>query len=70
MRSEPPIQAHEFTNPVSATVAAQLLLQRKGYIRNTYQFKLGWRYSLLEPMDIVLLTDINLSVRSITPVGP
>jgi len=62
MRSEPPVQAHEFTNATSATVAAQLLLQRKAYVRNTYRFKLGWRYALLEPMDIVQLTDATLGL--------
>jgi len=62
LRSEPPIQAHEFTNPTSAAISAQLQLQRKAYVRNTYRFKLGWRYSLLEPMDIVLLTDAALGL--------
>ena len=62
LRSEPPVQAHEFTNPTSAAIAAQLLLQRKAYIRNSYKFKLGWRYALLEPMDIVLLTDTTLGL--------
>ena len=62
LRSEPSIQAHEFTNPTSATVSAQLQLQRKAYVRNTYKWKLGWRYSLLEPMDIVLLTDSTLGL--------
>jgi hypothetical protein len=62
LRSEPPVQAHEFTNPASATIAAQLLLQRKAYVRNTYKFGLGWRYALLEPMDIVLLTDSTLGL--------
>jgi hypothetical protein len=62
VRSEPPVQAHEFTNATSATVAAQLLLQRKAYVRNTYRFKLGWRYALLEPMDIVQLTDATLGL--------
>lgn len=62
LRSEPPVQAHGFTNPASATIAAQLLLQRKLYVRNTYKFKLGWRYALLEPMDIVLLTDNALGL--------
>lgn len=68
LRSEPSIQAHEFTNPTSAAVSAQLLLQRRAYIRNTYRFKLGWRYALLEPMDIVLISDaalglVNAAVR-------
>ena len=62
LRSEPPVQAHEFTNPTSAAIAAQLLLQRKAYIRNSYKFKLGWRYALLEPMDIVLLSDTTLGL--------
>jgi hypothetical protein len=62
LRGEPQIQAHEFTNAVSAAVSAQLLLQRKAYIRNSYKFKLGWRYALLEPMDIVLLTDTALGL--------
>jgi hypothetical protein len=62
IRNEPAIQAHEFTNPISAAVSAQLQLQRKAYIRNTYKFKLGWRYSLLEPMDIVLLSDAALGL--------
>jgi hypothetical protein len=62
IRSEPSVQAHEFTNAISATVAAQLLLQRKAYVRNSYKFKLGWRYVLLEPMDIVLLTDATLGL--------
>ncbi|HVH78885.1 MAG TPA: phage tail protein, partial [Stellaceae bacterium] len=64
LRTEPPIQAHEFTNPTSATVAAQLLLQRRLYLRNTYKFKLGWRYALLEPMDIVLITDATLGLTA------
>jgi hypothetical protein len=62
LRSEASVQAHEFTNATSATISAQLQLQRKAYIRNTYKWKLGWRYSLLEPMDIVLLTDATLGL--------
>ena len=64
LRSEPPIQAHEYTNATSAAAAAQLLLQRKAYVRNTYKFKLGWRYALLEPMDIVQLTDATLGLTN------
>src|SRR5215204_3621382 len=64
IRNEPSHQAHEFTNPISAAIAAQLQLQRQAYVRNTYKFKLGWRYSLLEPMDIVLLTDPTLGLQA------
>ena len=62
LRTEPSIQAHELTNQISATVSATLMLQRKSYVRNTYKWKLGFRYSLLEPMDIVLLTDPNIGL--------
>jgi hypothetical protein len=62
LRTEASIQAHEFTNPISATVSAQLMLQRRLYVRNTYKFKLGWKYALLEPMDIVLISDVALGL--------
>ena len=64
LRTEPSVQAHGFTNATSATVSAQLQLQRKSYVRNTYKWKLGWRYSRLEPMDIVLLTDTALGLSN------
>ena len=38
------------------------MLQRRLYVRNTYKFKLGWKYALLEPMDIVLITDAALGL--------
>jgi hypothetical protein len=64
IRSDPPVQAHEFTNVTSATMSAQLQLQRKAYIRNTYKWKLGFRHMLLEPMDIALLTDANTGLAA------
>jgi putative tail protein len=67
LKTEPSIQTHAFTNPTSATISAQLMLQRRQYVRNTYRFKLGWRYALLEPMDIVLITDATLGLAA-TPV--
>ncbi|MGC2411754.1 MAG: phage tail protein [Stellaceae bacterium] len=62
LRSEPAVQAHGFTNPTPAIVSAGLQLARKAYNRNTYKWKLGWRYSLLEPMDIVELTEATLGL--------
>jgi hypothetical protein len=64
LRTELPVQAHEFTNPTSAAVSAQLMLQRKLYVRNIVTFRLGWIYALLEPMDIVLLTDAALGLAA------
>jgi putative tail protein len=47
-------------------MAAQLLLQRSLYIRNTYTFQLGWKYCLLEPMDLVQITDVRLGASALT----
>src|SRR5579872_1712867 len=54
-------QAHLFANAAAARLSAQLLLQRQA-IRNTYQFTLDQRYILLDPMDIVTLTDARLGL--------
>lgn len=62
LRSEPSVQAHEFTDLVVATASATLQLQRKAYIRNTFKFKVGIQFSRLEPMDIVELTDAALGL--------
>jgi len=47
-----------------ARTVAQLMLQRYQFVRNTYEFRLGWRYALLEPMDIVALTDSGLGLNN------
>ncbi len=52
----------DICNIVQARKLAQLILQRGLYIRNEYQFKLGWKFCLLEPMGIVTLTDSNLGM--------
>ncbi|HEN9533178.1 TPA: hypothetical protein U9I96_003769, partial [Acinetobacter baumannii] len=51
-----------FCEPKIARHAVQLLLQRKLYVRNEYEFDLGWKYCRLEPMDIVTLTDESLGL--------
>ncbi len=65
LRTESSIQAQSITNPLTATLSAQIQLQRKAYIRNTVKFKVGWRYSLLEPMDIILLSDTVLGLAGL-----
>ena len=57
------IQAHEICDEVGVgPVVAQTLLQRLLYVRTKYTFKLSWKYCLLDPMDIVTLTDTNLGL--------
>jgi hypothetical protein len=34
-------------------------------VRNTYTFKLGWKYCLLEPMDLVEITDLRLGASAL-----
>ncbi len=56
------LTAHEICDLGIGLAAAQLILQRGLYIRNTYGFKLSWEYCLLEPMDLVTLTDPGLGL--------
>ncbi|AYJ86208.1 hypothetical protein D3Y57_09825 [Sphingomonas paeninsulae] len=51
------ITAHMFCDSTTAKLSCQLLLQRSLFVRNTYEFELGARFAMLEPMDIVTLTD-------------
>ena len=50
-------QIYAICDPAVAQKVANNMLQRVLYIRNTYEFTLGWRYGRLEPMDIVTLSD-------------
>ena len=58
---------HAICDKDVAQQVAQLTLQRALYVRNEYEFKLGWKYVLLEPMDLVTLTDAGLGLDK-TPV--
>lgn len=62
LRTADPIAMHFINTKATAQIVAQNILQTKLYLRNEYQFKLGWRYALLEPMDLVTLTDANLGL--------
>ena len=63
IRRDTSLKAEMIVDPyLTGAVVAQLVLQRALLFRNTYTFKLGWKYVLLEPMDIVLLTDPTLGL--------
>jgi hypothetical protein len=51
------VQAKELCDRNAATVVAALLGKRAVYIRNTYAFRLSYNFVLLEPGDIVTLTE-------------
>lgn len=67
LRPKEAVKMHGICNTKVAQKVAQQLLQRALYVRNEYEFKLGWKYCLLEPMDIVTLTDAGLGLNK-TPV--
>lgn len=59
LRIAPNIDYKEICDPDSARMVAQLMLQRSLYQRNTYEFTVGLKYCLLEPMDLVNLTELT-----------
>jgi hypothetical protein len=67
VRRDTSVQARAIVDPYYvATIAAQLVLQRQILYRNTYSWQLGWKYVLLEPMDLVQITDPRLGAQAIT----
>ena len=67
VRLAPDFMADCIASEASAQILAQIMLQRYVGIRNEYQFSLGWRYTLLEPGDLVTLTEPGLGLNN-TPV--
>ena len=67
LRPQEALKMHAICDKDVAQQVAQLTLQRALYVRNEYEFKLGWKYVLLEPMDLVTLTDAGLGLDK-TPV--
>jgi Putative phage tail protein len=49
---------------VMGPLIAQTILQRELYVRTKFTFKLSWEYCLLDPMDIVTITDANLGLSN------
>ncbi len=62
LRQAPAKQAHIFADVNATRLSAQLQLQRQAQ-QNTYEFTLDQRYILLDPMDIVTLTDSTLGLN-------
>jgi hypothetical protein len=57
------IEAHEICDEfIMGPQIAQTILQRELYVRTKFTFKLSWEYCLLDPMDIVTITDVNLGL--------
>jgi hypothetical protein len=57
LKKAQPLSLHMITRASVAQTISTIKAQRNVYVRNQYTFSLGWRYFLLEPMDLVTLTD-------------
>lgn len=57
------VTANEIISTQLARVVGQIILQRGLYIRNNYKFTLSWEYCLLEPLDVVTITDAGLGLN-------
>lgn len=62
LRRADPIQAHSICRGDVALALSRLAAQRNIWIRNKYTFRLPQRYILLEPMDLVTLTESKLGL--------
>lgn len=63
LRTAPKISAPFITDPDVAMTVAQLILQRLLYLRNTFSFGLTDAYALLEPGDLVTISDPDESME-------
>lgn len=62
-RTMPSVGAKDWiASTAVARQVAQLIMQRSLYVDRTYSFRLPWNYALLEPMDLVTLTDTRLQL--------
>lgn len=59
-----PLTMHAITDAATARNVAQMILQRALYVRNTFEFTLSWKYCLLEPTDILTITDADLGLNA------
>ena len=62
LKQDQPVSLHMITRTSVALQVSRILAQRNVYVRNQYTFRVGWRYILLEPMDLVTITDALLGL--------
>jgi len=59
------VTAHEICDIDVAQTVAQTLLQRQLYVRRRFTFKLPAMYCLLDPMDVVSITDAGVAISNV-----
>jgi hypothetical protein len=63
VRAQQQVQMDYVVDGQIARNVVQMMLQRVLNVRNQYKFTLGWKYALLEVMDLVTLTDSELDMN-------
>ncbi|MDR3508439.1 MAG: phage tail protein [Caulobacteraceae bacterium] len=63
-RKQDPTTIHSICDAAIAQAVAQLYLQKTLYVRGQYKFVIGWQYALLEPTDLVSITDAGLGLSN------
>ena len=56
------IQAHHITSANTATLVARMVMARALWVRAVYEFKLTWKHSRLDAMDLVTISDPGLGL--------
>jgi putative tail protein len=57
------IQAREICDELNVgPLCAQLILQRQLYVRANFKFKVDWTFCLLDPMDMIAISDATLGL--------
>lgn len=65
LRQMPTINMHAITRPDLAKRVAQIALQRNLYVRQYFKFRVRFDYCLLEPMDLVAITDSTAGIENV-----
>jgi len=63
LRALSPVTADFICTQAVAQAVANTMLKNSVYVRAQYKFTLGWQYCLLEPMDMVTITDVALGLN-------
>lgn len=62
------MEMHFITTPEVGQFAAQSILQRELYVPKQYEFTLTFRHALLDPMDVVTITELDFLGLDKVPV--
>lgn len=60
LKNDENLDAKEITSPEIGAIMVTFMGQRKAYVRNVFEFSLGPEFCLIEPMDVLHITDERL----------